>query len=108
MPFQSINPTTEELIAEYSYISEGELSHKLEIAYKAFHEWRKTSFSERAKYISAVGEDLLKNKTEYGHTMTLEMGKPLKQSIAEVEKCAGCCTYYAANSEKFLSPKTYI
>ena len=86
MPFQSINPATEELIAEYPYISDDELNQKLDSADNAFHTWRKTSFADRAKYISAVAEDLLKNKAEYGRTMTLEMGKPLKQAIAEVEK----------------------
>jgi len=107
MPFKSINPATEELIAEYPFISENDLNLKLDAAYTAFHTWSKTSFVERAKYILAVGEDLVKNKAEYGHTMTLEMGKPLKQSIAEVEKCATCCTYYAENAEKFLSAQTY-
>ena len=107
MPFQSINPATEELIAEYPYISDDELNQKLDSANQAFNHWRKTSFAERAKYISAVAEDLMKNKSEYGRTMTIEMGKPLKQAIAEVEKCASCCTYYAENSEKFLAPKKY-
>jgi len=107
MPFQSINPATEERIAEYSYISDDELNQKIDVADNAFDNWRKVSFTERAKYITAVAADLLKNKAEYGRTMTIEMGKPLKQSIAEVEKCAACCTYYAANAEKFLAPKKY-
>ncbi len=107
MPFQTINPHNSELLSEFPYISDSELNAKIEQAQRAFLNWRNTSYSDRAALIKKVAKDLLDHKAEYGRTMTIEMGKPLKQSIAEVEKCATCCTYYADNAEQFLASKKY-
>jgi len=107
MPFQTINPHNEELIAEFPYISDSELNDKIEEAHQVYIKWKRTSFSERSGMISLVAEDLIRNKSEYGRIITQEMGKPLLQSMAEVEKCALCCMYYAANAEKFLASRQY-
>jgi len=107
MPYQSINPATDELIAEYPSISNEEMMGKLNIANQVFNVWRKTKFAERKQLMMAASAVLIENKEKYGRVMTLEMGKPLSQSIAEVEKSALCCRYYAENAEEFLAPQTY-
>jgi succinate-semialdehyde dehydrogenase / glutarate-semialdehyde dehydrogenase len=107
MNYQSINPATEELLAEYPVISDKEMFDKLKLAENAFNSWRNTKFSDRTALMMAAAEALIEHKDLYGRTMTLEMGKPLKQAIAEVEKCALCCRYYAEHAEKFLSAQTY-
>jgi succinate-semialdehyde dehydrogenase / glutarate-semialdehyde dehydrogenase len=107
MAYQSINPATDDLLAEYPEISDHEMFNLLDTASQAFDSWRKTKFSERRSLMNSVADSLIQNKERYGRTMTLEMGKPLKQAIAEVEKCAGCCRYYAENAEKFLSAQSY-
>jgi len=57
--------------------------------------------------MNAASAVLLENKAKYGRIMTLEMGKPITQSIAEVEKSALCCRYYAENAEQFLAAQPY-
>ncbi|NOX17869.1 MAG: NAD-dependent succinate-semialdehyde dehydrogenase, partial [Chlorobi bacterium] len=67
-----------------------------------FLEWRRTTFAERSKLMFNAAKVLRDNVKKYGEIMTLEMGKPIKQSYAEVEKCAWVCEYYAENAEKIL------
>jgi succinate-semialdehyde dehydrogenase/glutarate-semialdehyde dehydrogenase len=107
MPYQTINPANCQTLATYPCISDEEMIQKLDAAHAAFKTWRKISFLDRSNLMNAASTMLLENKEKYGKIMTLEMGKPLKQSIAEVEKSALCCRYYADNAEKFLAPKVH-
>ncbi|MBK6915205.1 MAG: NAD-dependent succinate-semialdehyde dehydrogenase [Ignavibacteriales bacterium] len=72
-------------------------------AHEQFIKWRKTSFEFRASKIRSAAAILRKRKEEFAKLMTLEMGKPIVQARAEVEKCAWVCDYYADNAEKFLT-----
>ena len=72
-------------------------------AEKRFQSWKTTSFSERSKLLQNLAKELKKNSREYAKDISLEMGKPISQSIAEIEKCAWVCDYYAENAEKQLS-----
>jgi succinate-semialdehyde dehydrogenase/glutarate-semialdehyde dehydrogenase len=83
---KSINPYNGELLYEFDELSAVGLEEKLEIAEKAFHNWRKTNWDERTKYLKAAAKILKGNSTEYAKTISLEMGKPIKQAVAEVEK----------------------
>ncbi len=74
----------------------------IDSSFEAFNIWKNTSIKERAQMIGRVGEVLLKRKKDLGFTCTEEMGKPLKESIAEVEKCATVCKYYEENAAEFL------
>ena len=65
--------------------------------------WKETSFGQRSKLMMNAADVLRRNKEDYSRLMTLEMGKPIAQSRAEVEKCAWVCEYYADNAEKFLA-----
>ncbi len=105
MPLDSINPTNGRLIQSYQEHSREEVERSLVVAHSAFTSWRRVGFSERAKRANAAAEILRARKEEFGKLMALEMGKPFAQGIAEAEKCAWVCEYYAENAEKFLSPE---
>ena len=107
MAIQSINPSTEELIKTFNEFSKDQIITEIEKSYKAFLQWRDTTFTFRKKLMQNAAKVLKEKKEEYSRTMTLEMGKPIKQSYSEVEKCAWVCEYFAENAEKFLS-KEYI
>ncbi|SRX55957.1 NAD-dependent succinate-semialdehyde dehydrogenase [Aequorivita sp. CIP111184] len=98
----SMNPYTGEELKSYKNHTKKEVPEIIDKADKRFYSWRETSFVERKKLMLAAASELKKNKKEYAETMTLEMGKPISQAIAEVEKCAWVCEYYAENAEKQL------
>ena len=103
MALQTINPATGELIQEFKEMGKDEINKLLDASVVAYKEWRNTSFETRSKLLLKVAEDLRKNSLEYGRIITLEMGKPLAQAVAEVEKCAWGCEYYAEHAEEFLA-----
>lgn len=102
----SINPYTGKKIDSFKTHTKTEVKEILSQADKRFYKWRETSYSERKKLMLAAASELKKNKKEYAQTMTNEMGKPIKQAIAEIEKCAWVCEYYAEHAEKQLSNET--
>ncbi|MES2389462.1 MAG: NAD-dependent succinate-semialdehyde dehydrogenase [Bacteroidota bacterium] len=99
----SINPATGQTIATYPVNTTEETEAIISLAEKAFSAWSQTSFAHRATLMQKAADMLLARKAELGLLMTREMGKVLKDSIAEVEKCANCCRYYAENAEAFLA-----
>ncbi len=102
MEFRTLNPATEKLEKTYPFISDKELWKKVEAGEEAFDEWRKLSTAERKPYFQALAQELEAEKDFHGRTITREMGKPLKQAIGEIEKCAWVCRHYAENAESFL------
>lgn len=74
---------------------EKSIQNKLQKSQKTFSEWKKIPFEERQKYFLKLSKILLDRKEEFGKIITLEMNKPISQSISEIEKCAGMCDYYA-------------
>jgi len=105
MSLRSVNPANGEEIASYDEMSKDEVKDILRSVDSAFNEWRRTSFSFRGDLLRKAGEDLRKNKEDYGRLMSLEMGKPYSQAIAEAEKCGWVCDFYANEAEKILSNK---
>jgi succinate-semialdehyde dehydrogenase/glutarate-semialdehyde dehydrogenase len=103
MSMQSINPTTGEILDTFRETSERELERMLAVAHAASFEWRTVSFATRAQRMRDAASILLSRKAEYAETMTLEMGKPIVQAEAEVEKCAWVCEYYANHAEVLLA-----
>lgn len=99
---QSINPANNQVIKTYQEISDIELSEVLSKMQTAFEDWKTKSFNYRASLMKTAGEILRSNREKYSKLMTLEMGKPIVQSRAEIDKCAWVCDYYADNAEKFL------
>lgn len=102
---KSRNPYTGEEFAEVEEYSRDQIDEALATAQKAYEEWKKTNFKHRAELMTKAAEELRSNKDDYAETITREMGKPITQSIAEVDKCAWVCEYYAENAEEHLSPE---
>ena len=103
--FKSINPYNQSVIQEFQLNSDSEIQGKLSRASSAYKMWRKESFSNRAALMNKAAQLLRQNKEEYARTITLEMGKVINESRAEVEKCAVTCEYFAQHSEAFLADK---
>lgn len=99
---QSINPATEQLLKEYKDHSNEELKEIIEQTQETFKAWKNTSFQDRSKLMMNAANVLKSEKEHYAAIMTAEMGKPLKESRAEIEKCAWVCEYYAENASDFL------
>lgn len=105
MSLISTNPTTGETIREFVELTPEQIETKLALAHTAFQDWKQKSFAARAEKMRKVAEVLRTNSTKYGLIATMEMGKPITEAKAEVEKCAWVCEYYADNAEKFLTPE---
>jgi succinate-semialdehyde dehydrogenase/glutarate-semialdehyde dehydrogenase len=99
---KSINPYDGKVLYEFRELQKEEIGKGLALAQKTFGAWKKTDMAQRATYLREAAAILERNKLEYATVITKEMGKPLKQSLAEVEKCAWVCTYYAENATQQL------
>jgi len=99
---QSINPANNQVIKTYQEISDIELSEVLSKMQTACEDWKTKSFNYRTSLMKTAAKILRNKKEEFSKLMTLEMGKPILQSRAEIDKCAWVCDYYADNAEKFL------
>ena len=103
--FQSINPYTLEKVYEVKEFDKSEVEKAIDRADERYNFWRETSLKKRAKLMYAAATELRKNSTDYATAITDEMGKPITQALAEVEKCALVCEYYAENAEEHLRTK---
>ena len=104
MPIQSKNPATGEVEKTFDAISDADVDATLTKAQDAFEEWKQTSFAQRAELMKKAAAVLKEEASSYGALMTLEMGKPITQAIAEAEKCAWNCEHYADQAETYLAP----
>ena len=105
MKIISINPYTEEMVAEYRQMTPDEVDGEVQKARQSFSSWSNLSVAERIAYIGKLADNLRADKRKYAEIITREMGKPIRESVAEIEKCALACDYYAQNAEKFLEPE---
>ena len=103
MNIQSQNPATEQVLETFELFSAKQIDEVLASAHTAFQSWRETSFAERSALFHRMARYLREHKTELATAATKEMGKPIAESEAEVEKCAWNCDFYADNAEKFLT-----
>jgi succinate-semialdehyde dehydrogenase/glutarate-semialdehyde dehydrogenase len=99
---ESVNPHSGQRIRSYAAESDEAVSARLQAADNAFRDWKTTSFSERKKLMHAVSGILRERKAELADLMADEMGKVIRDGLAEVQKCADCCDFYAEHAEKFL------
>ncbi len=98
----SINPANGQKIAEFPELSDEELSSKLNLAAQAFSQWRISSIDTRKDLMYQLIRNLNVNKDDYAKLITTEMGKPIKQSIAEIDKCVTMAEIYTNDIERFL------
>src|SRR5688572_2503370 len=105
MNFESRNPTTGEVIGRYEETSRENAGKILAQLQSAFENWRRTDFPARGASMRKAGASLRERQEVLARLMAEEMGKPLAQGRAEIEKCAWACDFYAESAEKFLSPE---
>jgi succinate-semialdehyde dehydrogenase/glutarate-semialdehyde dehydrogenase len=105
MAMHAINPATDETIASYDELTAQEVGRRIEAAHAAHFAWRKVDYQTRAGLMREAASVLRANVTTYASLMTAEMGKPISESHAEVEKCALVCEYYAEKTAQFLAPE---
>ena len=100
---RSINPANGELIETFDEVSDADLEAALVRAHETFSTYRRTSFVERAGWMRNAAQILESEKDHWARLMTREMGKTYKAAVAEAEKCALACRYFADNGERFLA-----
>jgi succinate-semialdehyde dehydrogenase / glutarate-semialdehyde dehydrogenase len=105
MGIASINPTTGICTQSFESLTQEQIQVKIEAAADAFLSYRNTSFIQRSDWLHQAAVHLRDRQTEFAKLMTLEMGKPITQAIAEVQKCASVCDFYADNGAEFLAPE---
>jgi succinate-semialdehyde dehydrogenase/glutarate-semialdehyde dehydrogenase len=104
---QSINPATERVIEQYDEDGKKSVHEKIKIGKDRYESWSSKKLQEREQLLSNAADVLDENKQKYAKIMTREMGKPIEQSISEVEKCAWVCNHYAENANRYLADKVY-
>ncbi|MFU1783736.1 NAD-dependent succinate-semialdehyde dehydrogenase [Haloarcula japonica] len=100
---EAVNPATGERLDVYDPDDDEAVERKLDRATSTFEDWREVPLREREQLLVNAGEVLRENKQRYAELMTREMGKPITQAVAEVEKCAWACDHYAEYAHKYLS-----
>lgn len=103
MALESLNPATGELLETFVEWSDAEVAAVIGKTQQAWLAWRGTSFAERSTLMKRAAQVLRDNADSYARTMALEMGKPVGEGRAEVNKCALCCDFYADHAEGFLA-----
>jgi succinate-semialdehyde dehydrogenase/glutarate-semialdehyde dehydrogenase len=98
MPIASVNPATGETLKTFEALSAAQIEAKIAAAALGFERNRALDFPMRGRFMSKAAELLTNEKQDLAKIATLEMGKTLRQAIAEVEKCAWACRYYAENA----------
>jgi succinate-semialdehyde dehydrogenase/glutarate-semialdehyde dehydrogenase len=102
---KSINPATEQVIAEYAEHSPAQIEQTLHSAEKAFRQWRSASINDRGALLKQAAMGFREKRDELSRLMAMEMGKPIAAGEAEVEKCAGACDFYAESAAAFLAQR---
>jgi succinate-semialdehyde dehydrogenase / glutarate-semialdehyde dehydrogenase len=105
MSLQTINPATGETLATYEEMTPEAVRGIIGRVHEAQLHWRRTGFPSRAALMRQAAQVLRSNAAEYARLMADEMGKPVRDGVAEVQKCAVGCDYYAENAERLLAPE---
>jgi succinate-semialdehyde dehydrogenase/glutarate-semialdehyde dehydrogenase len=108
MTIATINPATGETVKTFEPASERVIEQVLTKAASAYKTHRRLPFAERAALMNRAADILEEEKNALGKLMTLEMGKPTAAAIAEAEKCASACRYYAERAEAFLADENVV
>ena len=106
MPYISLNPATNKVIKTYASWDSHQLAAALEKTHGDQQAWGQTTFAERAECMNRAAVLLHERVAEFAGLMAMEMGKPLREARAEIEKCALVCDYYAVHAEHFLQAET--
>src|SRR5262245_24763334 len=102
----SVNPAPGQIIRKFEQHSPEEVEYRLAKAREQFSTYSRTSFANRAAKMCKAADLLESDKEQLGRTMVVEMGKPIRAAVQEIEKCAWGCRYYAEHAERFLADET--
>lgn len=105
MAFITTNPFTGETLAEFPDATDQEVAQALDAAYNAFESWRERAVADRVKILAKAARLLRERKEHYAHIITQEMGKLLRESLAEVDLSARILDFYVEHAERLLAPK---
>lgn len=103
--FQTINPATGDVVQSYNYLTLKEVDEIVGRAAHSLKTWRQTEVTLRAEVLRTLASRLKEHKKELGTLMNLEMGKTVAEGVAEIEKCAAACEYYAEFGPALLAPQ---
>jgi succinate-semialdehyde dehydrogenase/glutarate-semialdehyde dehydrogenase len=103
--FSTYNPSNLKKISDYQYIDSAEIENIIQKSNSIFLQWGKKSITERLNFIKTLINSLTKNKDLLANRASEEMGKPLNQSVAEIDKCMVLCEFYLQNADLFLKPR---
>jgi len=103
--FNSINPFDETISNQFTGHTAEVINDNIHAAQDAFVNWRQSSFSERAERLRSLAQQVESSAQDLAVLITKEMGKPLTEAEAEIEKCASVCRYYAENGAQFLQDR---
>lgn len=98
----TVNPFDEQMIAQHQIMTQVQVGWIVKQARNAYVNWKNNGVTKRAEYLHELAHELRQNKTNLARTCTKEMGKPIKESLSEVEKCAWVMEFYADNGSIFL------
>jgi succinate-semialdehyde dehydrogenase / glutarate-semialdehyde dehydrogenase len=102
----SVNPFSGATLKTFEPISDREIERRLEFSWRCFHDYRKSSFADRAASLLRAAGILETESHRFGALMTAEMGKTISSGEAEAKKCAWVCRYYAETGERSLAGET--
>jgi len=100
---KTINPYTEEVLHEYTLMSEQACDNAIDNAHTCFEEWKLVPVEKRVKLALALADEIEKNQDEILQLMIDEMGKVKAQGKQELELCIGICKFTAQNAEEQLA-----
>ena len=103
MAIATINPATGETLKTFTPLNDAEIESKLALAESTYQEYRKISFAQRSEWLNQAAEILERDSAKFAQIMTTEMGKTYQSAIAEAQKCAKVCRFYAAKAPEFLA-----
>ena len=103
--YRTLDPSTGKIIRTFGFASDAEIESVLQKSRDTFLLWRQHSFEARAAVLNTVAQRLDSNRSALATLMAVEMGKPVEEGKAEVDRCAKACRYFAANAEKLLLPE---
>jgi len=106
MTIQAINPASGDVVGTYDEMAPQDVAGIIEATHAAFTGWRHASYAERAAPMRRAAEILRRDARDLAQLMAREMGKPVRDGVAEANKCASVCDYFADNAEKFLARET--
>src|ERR1051325_3699246 len=103
MKIASINPYDNKVVKKFKELKDKELDERIRNAVNEFDSWKNTPAAARSRYLKSIAEILHADKRSYASIITTEMGKPVKEAIAEIEKCALLCEFYSEHSAHWLN-----